>query len=267
MPGAYIFVSPFATGDTSLPVPKRDALLNGDNNGVRFLFDLGFGYCYPGGPLVGRGAPGNPGNGATIYDVAERGNGVVRITDTAALTYAGGGIDLSAINTNAEQDTGVAGPASALADIWTAVGGKSQIFLICGYFKLPSTADWNVSGALSSIFSACASGGGYASAADILNVAMSNGSPYRVGSRRQTAVGSHEGERLIQPVAGDYGSVVQIAYWRNDAGTGLTLRSANGRVTTTAVKGADNSANFSALTPLWGAAKPFTSPGSDPSMF
>lgn len=237
--------------------PILDPLITGDNGGVRFLFDFGFSFSYPG---VGAGSPGNPANGAVVYDIARRANGAWRTTGTAAPTFAGSGVDLSTVDANGEQNTGIAGPASALADIWTAFGGLSQLFLICGYFKLPSSANWNASGSLATFFSA-AGAGGYASGPDILNLAMAAST--RLSSRRQVAAATHEGEKLITPAAGDFSTVAQIAYWRSATQTVLSMKTAaSARQNVTGAQLAANTQDFSALTPLWGCPTPFTSPAA-----
>jgi hypothetical protein len=156
--GVPALISPVPSDDTSLPFPVRDALVRDDNGGVRYLFDLAFPWCYPGGPPSGRPAAADPGVAAVITDMAERaGAGGVNSPGTnARLTYAGGGFDFSGVTVRQNIFTG---PAAALADIWSAAPagaafpGASQRFLAVQYCKLPLDANFNT-GTISPIFSA-----------------------------------------------------------------------------------------------------------------
>lgn len=266
--GSYAFVSPIASTDTSLPFAKRDALLNGDNDGVRFLFDLGFPYSYPGGPYATRPAAGNPAQRQAIHDVSDRANGaLVYNAGGSAPTYAGGGFDLTgAITGTGSGSTGIQAPASALADIWNAVEGVSQRFMVVGYFKLPTTANWNGSGAIMPIMSA---DGPYTSEADLVTISQRGGSPYQIDARRQVAANTLEvaGGRLLQPGDGDYGGLAQIAYFRNAAGSAFTMRTANGRVSTSQTVYADNTQNFSGKSMTWGYSRGFSTSASGTTGF
>lgn len=260
-----------ATRYPSNPFPDRDIATIDDNDGVRFLFDLSFGYCYPAGDLFGRPAAGDPDDGATIRNMTRQGagsgDGTVKIAQGiggTGLTYAGGGFDLSGSRTGISAGpTGVAGPAAALADIWAAAPagaaypGASQMFLWCGYFKLPTTVDWAASGAVRTIFSASDNINGYTAAPDLLQIAMRVGSPYQIDARRQVAANTVEATTILQPDAADYGSIVQLAYWRNAAGSRFRLKSDAGVVQSAQTVYAANTQDFSALSPVWGHPVPF----------
>lgn len=235
--------------DVSRPLPARDATLKGVlNSGVRFFFDLAFPWCYPGGALVGRPAAGAPSNGATVQDMSEHANGNIA-EPAGAIDYAGGGIDL----TNGQNaPAGVIAPAAALADIATAYAGKVQRYLVVGYVKLPTSANWNASGTILTIMGE----GSYSTGASLISISQNSGGTLQL--RRQTAAGVAETIGSLTPAAGDYGSVVQIAAWRNDAGQGFRLKSANGAVLVTAAVGADNTQDFSAKQFCWGRPNAFT---------
>ena len=245
--------------------PDIDDVTVADNDGVRTIFDLAFRKCYPGGPFAGRPAPGAGIEGAVIYDMTrtDSGDGDLSVAmvpeNGSSLPWVGGGFDLS--DTTAGETAGgigVMGPAAALADIWNpapagAVSvGETQHFLWVGYYKLPLTADWAATGAIRSIFSACTDIGGYTAETDILNISMRAASPYQIDARRQIAEATAEATTIIQPNAADYGKLVQLAYWRNAAGSVFQIKSAAATTKSAATVHADNTQNFSALRPLWG---------------
>lgn len=247
------------------PFPDRDIATVNDNDGVRFLFDLAFGYCYPGGPLLGRPAPADPEHGAVITNMTRQGSGdgsgsvAIATSLGSEISYAGGGFDLSLAQAGGVAGpTGLLGPAAALADIWTAAPagaanpGNSQHFLWVGYFKLPAVADWPATDGIAPLFSAADGIAGYSGFADILTVNLDVGSPYLIEARRQVSIGSLEATIALQPAAGDYGNLVQLAYWRNEMGSVFRLRSGAGTVQSPATVYAANTADFSAERPCWG---------------
>lgn len=61
----------------------------------------------------------------------------------------------------------------------------------------------------------------------------------------------------ITLAATDYGTFAQIAFWRNAAGQGLRLKTANNTQVTTAAVGADNAQNFSTPTGKFGMGRSF----------
>lgn len=231
--------------DTSRPKRWRDLLLKDvQNDGVRFAFDLAFPYSYPGGAPIGRPAAAAPVAGATVGDISDHANGSAAVATAGGIAYVGGGFDFtnSAASSGGTLDQGVMAPASALADIFAPFGGKSQRYLACLYCKLPALADWNATGTILSFFGDKS----YSTSPSLFILAMVNGGLLQV--RRQTGANAYDtvAPTGILPAAGDYGTVVQIAHWRSDAGQGLRLRSANGIVIGTRAMGADNTQDFSA---------------------
>jgi hypothetical protein len=231
--------------DVSRTLPSRDPILSGvANEGVRFMADLAFPWCYPGGAPSGRPAAGNPLNGATITDMAEQLDGSL-LMPAGSITYQGGGFSF----TNCEaltgsRNAGLSLPASVLADLWTAYGGNSQHYLFTAWVRLPTLANWNASGALLSI----AGDLSYLTGASLFILAQKSGGTLEV--RRQTSAGNYDVTNVLTltPDTGDYGGVVQITVWRNAAGQGLRLKSENGTILVTRAVGSANTENFSANT-------------------
>ena len=134
MPNSVFAIkSSLTSTDTTLSKLVRDNLLDGvQNDGVRFLADLGFGFSYPGGPLLGRATAGNPLNGALVADVSEHADGYVNLNPGDALPYSGGGFSFAGATSlgyggaGAIQGDCLVIPASVAADLWAAYGGASQ---------------------------------------------------------------------------------------------------------------------------------------------
>jgi len=247
--GVPIITAPGIPADASRPLPSRDPLLAGvANSGVRFLADLAFPWCYPGGEPANRPAAGAPGNGAVVRDIAEQANASVAFSG-GTIAYAGGGFDLSNAQVSSTLQAGIVLPASILADISTAFGGKAQRFLFAMYLKLPLLADWaagNLSIAGDKIFS---------SAPSLIAVNEAGGGTLNL--RRQSGAGTADSLTLT-PNVGDYGTVVQLAVWRSDTGIGLRLRSPNGTLLQAAAVGADNNQAFGTNTMTLGYCTAFT---------
>ncbi|AYO78308.1 hypothetical protein [Sphingobium yanoikuyae] len=251
-----------ATGipeDVTRPKRWRDAVLKDvPNDGVRFLFDTAFPWCYPGGDPVGRPAAGNPADGAIIYDMTEHANGVFdqRVSSGGALaSYAGGGFDLTG-STNplaggsgtTISTKGVLIPASVLADIHGAFSGASQQYLIAMYVKLATKA--NMNNAEAGIVT-IASDDAYNAAPSLMNLCFQLGDANvgKIQARRQTGAGTVESTMIVQAHDDDFATVCQLAVWRNAAGQGLLLRSLTSgqpAKTATAAVGANNTQDFSA---------------------
>lgn len=231
-----------ATGNPALPVQRLDAFCQGDNGGVKFLFDLA-------------SFPDSPATGNVIKDRAEVGDGSVTLTGTGAVVKAGGGFDFSAVD---DRSNCVAAPAGALASINT-----NENFLVFFYWKLPAEADWYSNTGFIPLFDTTAHNSGYsAPVADM--VAIGTTSAKELSVRRQTA-GATVTTRAIPLVSGDYGIMNLWAYWRNASGDGVMLQNANRRVISPGTRSGDNSGDFSANVAkfgvpqaLWGtfAAKP-----------
>lgn len=162
--------------------------------------------------------------------------------------------------------TGATGTATVVAGVVTALnltaGGtgytsaptvtivpNAQQFLACCYVKLPTTANWMTATNYALPFLGWAtSAAGYSGGSDLVQISQSNfGSLQRVHLARQVN-GSSVGDVVLVPNAADFGSVVQLAMWRNAAGVGVRIRSANGIVAGTSTVTAPNIGNFSGLT-------------------
>lgn len=272
--GITTLTSSSASSDTTKSILRRDPYMMGgsnsggvlpaDNNGVRFLFDLGLPWCFPGGSLTGRPDPAAPNAGQAIYDMAEMANGSFALPGVGP-SWNGNGFDFTPVTTTG---CGVQAPASALADIFAAApagsseAGSAQHYLVWGWFKMPSAANWNATAGMNTIMSASDSGTGYNGSPDLVCIGMmgqaQSGGGIKINARRQTALGTIAAEISVALGANDPGTIVQIGFWRNAAGVGLTLRSAAGRVTTTQVIGSDNAADPSTKKFTWGKPAPFS---------
>lgn len=247
--GAYCFNSPAASGDTSKPIARRDALLSDANDGVRFLFDTGFAWCYPGGPYSGRAAAGAPANGATIYDMVERANGSFVKAEAQTIGFSGNGFDFSTMTANTAGNNHAC-YVQADSAAWASIhASANDYFLWVAYVRLPSTADWNVPSGLLALFMSAGVGETYVAQTDPLTVGFSSGDAMTF--RRQTALNT-VANLSVTPLAGHYGAVCQVAYWRNASGTGARIKGAAGESSSSGAVGANSSLDFSAATPKWG---------------
>ena len=219
-----------ACSDTSLPTLERDQLLSGDNNGVKFLFDMAFPFSYSGGTPV---------NGSTVADVSETTTpATVSLQSGETLSYAGGGFDQAAWTKGGNC---LSMPASVAANIWATT---NQYFIVCLYLKLPTLAHWNTSASVAAMLQW--SNTSYLSGSDLLVIGQQS-SNSQITFRRQKAAASVDIIAII-PHASDYGSVVQLAFWRDATGQYARFKSANGTVLGSAAVGTNNTQNFSALT-------------------
>jgi hypothetical protein len=231
-----------------LLIPAADPILKTDYNAaIRCLIDLS-------------GSLGRPSqattfaNGETITDLSGVGaNPTFSLGASQTVNYAGGGMDMSAY-TDGGSTSHVDMPAAVNADIWNAVGGQSQLFLDVVWVKIPTLANWNTTGTLSSIWDG---GGNYTTGPDRLVIAMANGGVLSV--RRQIASATADTPFLITPKGGEYGNWAQVMFLRINAGCWCSLQSALGVNWSSrniggaaAAKGADNTQNFSAQGPRLG---------------
>lgn len=251
--GAYTLNTPIASTDTSLPIAVRDALLDGSNDGVRFLFDTAFGFSYPGGPLAGRAAAGAPANGAVIGDISEHANGSFINEASQVIGYAGAGFDFSTMtSTVAQSHNQVRGPA--------AVWGADQRFCVFSYMRLPTLADWNVSTSIFPVF--IGSDLGYQTAPDPVTIAFANGG--LINARRQTALNAADQTSVLG--TSHYGLMAQVAAWRTTNNNFvLRVKSAAGSVSSFIASATANALDCSAVTPRFGVGKGFTDYGINTS--
>lgn len=233
----FVLKSDRACTDTSLPILRRDTLLEGANNGVLWVFDIASRYSYA--------AQAAPANGAVVKNLDETGNdGTVVVQTGDAPSFSGGGIDLSGTT---KVGNYINGPSAAAASIW---GSANQYFVVCGYFRLPTSADWSTTTSLELLKFAPAGVDTYTTAAELVTVFMTTSK--QISMRRQTSAGTAGVAISLAPNASDYGAVVQLAFWRDATGNFARLKSSNGTVLQSAAVGSNNTVNFAALTPKLG---------------
>ncbi|MCA9334185.1 hypothetical protein KC963_04005 [Candidatus Saccharibacteria bacterium] len=233
-----------ACTDTSLAILQRDQLLFGANGGVLSLFDIANSYCYDQTTAVA--------NAKAVNNINESGNnGSLVIPSGQTVTIGGNGVVFDAVTAS---NVYVKGNAAAASNLWGA-GAGSQYFLYCMYVRLPTLANWNSSGVLEAMMQFAADTASYQTVADLLLIAEVTGGS--LSFRRQKAAASTD-NLTITPVSGDYGTVVQLAFWRNASGQTARLKSANGTISATAAVGTANTQDFSACTEKAGHAGTFT---------
>lgn len=219
---------------------KRDPLLSKDNGGVRFIFDAGFPFSYPGGA---------PTNGALVKDVAEIADGSFVLFPGQVVGFNGNGFDFSTLTPSEplDADNYVNGGANS----WNGIF-EHQEYLVCIYIRLPSAADWQVPSIMPFFAS---SNIGYGSEADPVTICFSN--LKRFEARRQTGINSQE-PITLEPNPDHYGKVCQVAFWRNANGIGFRIKGEQSVAKRTAAAGVMNTANFSACRPKFGSPPPYT---------
>lgn len=249
----YELRSPLATADTSLPPGVLDPLVRGAaNDGVRFIADLAFGYCYPGGNPIGRPAPGSPAQGAVVYDAAEKANASFVLASGQTVSYSGGGFDFSALT---DRGSYLAIPASVAADLYAAFAGVSQRYVACLYVRLPSLADWNTDSNMAPFLHWSASAFNTPST-DLFTLGQTSGASKGIQLFRQTA-GATAAALNVTPASADYGLLGQIGTWKTETQMGLRLRTVNGIQILTSATVTQNSGDFSALTGKLGVGTAF----------
>jgi len=229
--------------DPSLPVIVRDPLLMGDNDGVRWLFDLAFPYSYAGNL---------PAQDALIRDVSGHSNGKFNLSLGQSVGFNGNGFDFSTLvaTSSGNDNCNVEAPAG----VWSSIS-EDQYFMVCFYVQLTSEDDWNVDSNLFPIF-----GGselGYQVEADPLTIAQSSSTGVKVMSfRRQTGINTQLNTQ-VNPAA-HFGKFTQIAFWRTAAGVSARLKSIDATTITNAAVGAANSLDLAPCRARYGIVPPFT---------
>lgn len=229
------------------PKAIRDSILRDANGGVTFLFDLAFGYCYPGGDPSARLPPAAPSNGARIADVGDGANGSVSVAAEGAIGYAGGGFTFAAA---AARNNCVRAPVGSLAPIQAGL----QHFVVVGWFKLPTLADWYAETGVMPIFATNEHAVGYPSAPDLLTIGATSGGG--LTARRQTKVGGTVQTASVALPQAFFGKLAQIAVCRDASGMVLRVRTSEGVVTSSLQVGGDeNTESLGALQPQWGVTQ------------
>lgn len=218
--------------DPNLPKAYRDAVLDGANDGVLFLFDLAYRWCWAGGA---------PANGDAVKDISEHANGTLVEAAGQSVGFSDNGFDFSALTA---YNSYLQIPASVAANIWGG-GTGPQHFAITLYLTLPAKADWNPLSGLLSFLCFTTAAGGYTSEADLVTIAQSGSGAKTITARRQLTGGSTNTGATVTPKDADFGGVVQLLYWRNAGGQGLRLKSANGVESQTIAPTASNTGDFS----------------------
>ena len=216
---------PGVSADLSKPMRKRDALVRDDNDGVRFLFDIAFRWCYAAGTAVASGKP--------VNDMAERDNSQLVMRGGQSIPITGNGLDFSGLTLPGNY---IAIPASVMADLWA-----DQEFLICMYLTPPTLANWIAS--LRCIMEGSIAQNSYVTDPDIALIGLASGG---FSIRRQTAINTVASLSLSAAAAGAYGALTQVALWRTPNQFGARAKTVTGQAVSTAVAGAKNTANFSA---------------------
>lgn len=237
---AVVLKSALASTAPGLTVLRRDPILNGDQGGVKFLFDLSFRWCHPGDTPV---------DGDVIRDISGTGDGDFDLVSGQSVSFSGGGFDFTSLTA---EPAVVRGPAGCLSSIH----GGNQYFMVVGWEKLPSLSDWNTSASLATSFCTTTGNPGYtAPEADMLTVAQVNTPSF--AARRQTDGGSTVAALTQTSLANFRGQVCQWGFWRNAAGIGFRVKSALGTASLTGAVGSANSGNFAAKQPQWGVPESF----------
>ena len=248
----YTLKTPLVSTDTSLPILTRDALLDGiENDGVRFIFDLAFGFCYPGGSITDREAPADPLDNALIADISETNDASFLLGAGELVQFLGNGFDYSSLT---QPNSAIIAPADILADIMADFEGSSQDYMLVTYVKLPTESDWTTSG-LTSYISAANTGGSLSSDFVAFGAHTDVGVPVIRAIRTiyDQSTEEYSGEYTeIEVNANEFGQFAQIAFWRNSSGRGISIRTVNGRRTNTGVYGENTDHDFSGYTLKFG---------------
>ncbi len=244
---AYVLRAPYAVADAALPKVYRDPLLAGHNDGVRFLWDAAFPWCFPGGNFNGRPAAGPPAADVIIRDISEHADGAFRKLAAGTVGYGGGGFELKTL-------TGRHGyveiPAAVNADIWNpapagaAVVGGSQLWLECLYLFMPDPRLWT--GVQANSFAPVIQTSGtdaaptqyYASTPEKAWVGIKGDGA--IVANFQTAIGANSTVNYASSVIPHVGRLTQLGTLRNGPGptqSALTLKSTAGRTTSGASAG------------------------------
>jgi hypothetical protein len=222
---------PTAFTDTSLPELAADDVLVGDNDGVRFLFDLARTDCWSGAPV----------DAGVINDLSGSGNAAWNREVGSAASIAGNGLDLTANTVNMTSCLYL--PASLSASLYGG-GASSQFWLACLYVKLPTAPNWWSAGGVGALLKFAADN--YTVGPEHFMVAVSNAPSIQL--RRGLSTGTVEQILLTGAnVTVHQGLFTQIIAYRTAAGLFIRCKSSGGTTSGSVVPAANNSQNFSAL--------------------
>lgn len=218
---------PGVTANTDKPFRKRDPLCKFDNDGVRFLFDAAFRWCYAAGTALGN---------KVVKDMAERQDSSLIVRATQSIPLTGNGLDFSGTTLPGNY---VEVPAAVMADLQA-----DQQFLICMYMTTPSSDDWPAAANAKALFQGSSNSNSFAAAPDMAFIGF-GAAAKSLSFRRQTAVGAAS-SLVISPSGPGFGQFTQIAFWRNATEMGARMKTVGGQAVATAAPGANNTADCSA---------------------
>lgn len=242
----YVIQSNIATNDTTKPFLYRDELIKDDNNGVKLLFDFGFGWSYPAGNIP-RPLIQNPINGSLVRDMSNvKHDGVVDLPSGLGITMTHDGHSIVK-NKGAQYNYSVVNAPNVLSSFT-----GSTNYIVCAYVKVASLTDWNAAGsAIASFISAADYGKTYLDGPELVLINTTpksvDGTTGTIGARFQTAIGSMVALGITLPAGlGLYNDdLVQIAAWVSNGKCNLRIKSNLFEQTASAVY-AGNSATVSA---------------------
>lgn len=207
--------------NAAVPVRLEDDYLKGAGNGVLALFDVAYDKSYN-----GFSSGSNPDDGDVIKDLAGKGNGSINLYGDGEMpTLNGKTFDWSGVDTVGSTIDFPSAIAEHIAQ------QANQYFMVMGYFRMPTEADWLTAGALNqSMFCFTTAGGGFGAEPDLLTLYMLvSGGLTRLRTARWVSAGSYEIMNAV-PVSSWYNAICQVAYYRTAAGPTLRVRGPNGVV-------------------------------------
>lgn len=218
----------------NLPVLRRDPILDGDNNGIRFLFDAAFKYSYAGG---------NPTANTPIRDVSEHENSRFVLANGQTVTYQGGGFDFSALTVPGSY---VEIPAAVGADL-----RAEQQMLVALYVKLPARSDWLTAENSSRPILTWRTS--LTTDPEIVSIQTSRAaSRDYIQARRRNSSGGLDTINLPMDTAW-YGSVVQVGYYRKGTNQSLVVTGAGAPMFQVSIASGPNAVeDWSAVTGKFG---------------
>lgn len=224
-----------------LPFLEKDGLLYGAKDANQ-LFDVARPDCFP--------RQGASSNGESVMNLSRLGSaGRIAAASGVVLGFSGRGIDLEGVTT---VPAGVVLPGNPLATL-----NQEQNFLICGYFKIPTIAQWVTgSGASQAIVGDATVVGNANNQKQLMRIELvsvgSDANRARIWFRRQTALGQVFNDLTFDAADIPHGEVAQLAMWRTADGAFAQIRSASKRAMRSRTRGANNSVDLTDCQPLFG---------------
>lgn len=222
----YVIQSNISTNDATKPFLYRDELIKDDNNGVKLLFDFGFGWSYPAGNIP-RPLIKDPINGSLVRDMSNvKHDGVVDLPSGLGITMTHDGHSIIK-NKGAQYNYSVVNAPNVLSSFT----GSTE-YIVCAYVKIASLADWNAAGSsIASFISAADYGKTYANGSELVLINSSpksaDGAAGGIGARFQTAIGAMVPLVVWLPTGQNLYSkdLVQIAAWVSGGKCNLRIKS------------------------------------------